>query len=64
VFMQQDDKRRPSSESSSPIRAAERFMSLHKFESVESVQKIETGLECGQWLLRKLIIRADRPCWA
>jgi hypothetical protein len=38
------------------IRAAERFRPLHKFMGVELVQKIETGLEYGQQLLRILMI--------
>ena len=44
----------PPRKSSSPIRAAERFRPLHKLMGVESVRKIETGLECDQRLLRKL----------
>ena len=46
----------PPRKSSSPIRAAEYFRPLHRFKSVDSAQKIETGLECDQWLLRKLKI--------
>jgi hypothetical protein len=30
------------------------FLALHKLMGVESVRKIETGLECVQWLPRKL----------
>ena len=40
--------------SSTPIRAAEYFRPVHKLIGVKSVQKIETGLECDQRLLRKL----------
>jgi hypothetical protein len=35
-----------------------------KFKGAELVRKIETGLECGQWLLREMINTPDRPCWA
>ena len=44
----------PPRKSSSPIRGAEYFRPLHKFKGVESVRKIETGLERGQRLWRKL----------
>ena len=37
-----------------PIRAVEYFRPLHKFIGVKSVRKIETGLERGQRLSRKL----------
>ena len=37
-----------------PIRAAECFRPLHKLKGVELVRKIETGLERGRWLSRKL----------
>jgi hypothetical protein len=40
---------------SSLICAAECFPSLHKFMGVESVWRIEMGLECCQRLPRKLI---------
>ena len=42
------------SKSPSPIRAAECIRPLQMFTGVESVRKIETGLEGGGWLLRKL----------
>jgi hypothetical protein len=35
------------------IRAAETFLHLHTFMGDESVQTIETGLECGRWFPRK-----------
>ena len=44
----------PPRKSSSPIRGAEYFRPLHKFKGVDSAQKVETGLECDQRLLRKL----------
>jgi hypothetical protein len=44
----------PPRKSSSPIRAAEHFRPLHKLRQAESVRKIETGLERGQWLPRNL----------
>ena len=44
------------SKSASLIRAAECFRHLLMLKGVESVQKIETGLKGGQWLLRKLRI--------
>ena len=44
----------PPRKSSSPIRCAEYFRPLHKFKGVELVWKIETGLERGQRLPRKL----------
>ena len=37
----------------SAIRAAEYFWPLQAFRHVELVRKHETGLERGQWLLRK-----------
>ena len=46
----------PPWKSSTPIRAAEYFRPVHKLIGVKSVQKIETGLECDQLLLRKLKI--------
>ena len=46
----------PPRKSSTPIRAAEYFRPVHKLIGVKSVQKIETGLECDQRLLRKLKI--------
>ena len=42
------------SNSPSSIRTAECFWPLSVLNGVDSVRKIETGLECGQWLLRKL----------
>ena len=36
------------------IRAAEYFRPVHKLIGVKSAQKIETGLQCDQRLLRKL----------
>ena len=44
----------PPRKSSSPIRGAECFRPLHTFLGVKSVRKIETGLERGQQLSRKL----------
>jgi hypothetical protein len=44
----------PPQKSSLPTRAAECFRPLHTFMGVASVWKIEMGLECCQWLLRKL----------
>jgi hypothetical protein len=44
----------PPRKSSSLIRAAKRFRPLNKHIGVDSVRKIETGLECDQRLLRKL----------
>ena len=44
----------PPRKSQSPICAAEYFRPLHKLIGVESVRKIETGLERGRWLSRKL----------
>ena len=44
------------SKSPSPIRAAECFRPFHVFMGGKSGRKIETGLECGQPLLRKSII--------
>jgi hypothetical protein len=41
------------SKSPSPMRAAECFRPLPVIKDVESVRKHETGLERGQWLLRK-----------
>ena len=41
------------SQSASLIRAAGYFRRLNMFKGVESIQKIETGLEKGQWLPRK-----------
>jgi hypothetical protein len=41
------------SKSPSPMRAAECFWPLPVIQDVESVRKHETGLERGQWLLRK-----------
>ena len=50
----------PNSNLESPIRAAEYFRplaaSLSVFKGIKSVQNHETGLEKGQWLLRKLRI--------
>ena len=37
-----------------PIRGAEYFRPLHKLIGVTSVRKIETGLQRGRWLSRKL----------
>ena len=42
------------SKSPSSIRAAECFRPLSVLNFVESVRKIETGLERGQWLSRKM----------
>ena len=42
------------SKSPSSIRTAECFWLLSVLNGADSVRKIETGLECGQWLLRKL----------
>jgi hypothetical protein len=53
----------PRKSSSSPIRGAERFRPLHKLRQVKSVRKIETGLERGQRLPRKLrntVLLVDR----
>jgi hypothetical protein len=47
-------KEEPPQKSSLPIRAAECFWPLYTFMDVASVRKIEMGLECCQWLLRKL----------
>ena len=46
----------PNSNLESPIRAAEYFRPLPLFKGIKSVQNHETGLEKGQWLLRKLRI--------
>jgi hypothetical protein len=46
----------PAWKLSLPTRAAECFWPLHTFMAVASVWYIETGLECGQWLLTKLKI--------
>jgi hypothetical protein len=46
----------PPQKSSLPIRVAECFLPLHTCIGVALVLKIETGLECRQWLLRKMII--------
>ena len=40
------------SKSPSPIHAAEPFRPLQVMKDDELVRKIETGLECGQWLPR------------
>ena len=57
----------PPRKSSSPIRASECFRPLHKLIGVESVRKIETGLERGQWLSRKLrntvLMLSSCPAW-
>jgi hypothetical protein len=42
------------SKSPSSIRAAEYFWPLSMLNGVDSVRIIETGLKCGQWMLRKL----------
>jgi hypothetical protein len=42
------------SKSQTPIRAAEYFRPSRVFKGIKSVRKHETGLERGQWLLRKL----------
>ena len=41
------------SKSQTPIRAAEYFRQSRVFKGIKSVPKHETGLERGQWLLRK-----------
>jgi hypothetical protein len=48
--------------SRSQIHAAEGFLPLQAIKGVESVWKIETGLECDQLLPRKLriTVRCDR----
>ena len=46
--------------SKSLIHAAEGFWPLQAIKGVESIRKIETGLECDQQLLRKL--RITVPC--
>jgi hypothetical protein len=42
------------SKSQYSIRAAEYFWPLSMLNGVDSVRIIETGLKCGQWMLRKL----------
>jgi hypothetical protein len=54
VFMCQMRRGGPRPKSPSPIRAAECFWPLRVFMGVESRRKIETGLERGQGLSRKL----------
>ena len=57
----QQGRGEPRSKSPSPIRAAECFRPLSVIKGVESVRKHETGLEGGQWLLRKFRTRPSSP---
>ena len=56
VLVHCTDEGEQRSKSASLIRAAGCFRRLRMFKGVELVQIHETGLEKGQWLLRKLRI--------